>query len=182
VNIEKALTVEGWMSEVELIWLAKKAASVPQAGTIAEIGSYLGRSASALAANTQATVYCVDMWNHSWDGWVAPPGPHSPNFDRFRANTAEFANLIPVNCASVFAAHEFAAAGRRFDLIFIDAAHDEHNVRQDIHAWQPLLAENGILCGHDYGHGDWPAVKIVVDELFPGAEVVDSIWVGVGGE
>jgi predicted O-methyltransferase YrrM len=176
MNIEKALTVEGWMSEVELRWLAETAATVPEGGVIVEIGSYLGRSACALAANTRATVYCVDMWNHAWDGWQ-PPGPHSPNYSTFCFNTAEFDNITPIHQPSVLAAREMFESGSRADMIFIDAAHDEMNVRRDIESWRPLLKEGGVLAGHDYGFTGWPDVMRVVDELIPGAMIVDTIWI-----
>jgi predicted O-methyltransferase YrrM len=164
--IEKALTVQGWMSETELRWLAEAAS---RSKNIVEIGVYKGRSTCALAANTTGTVYSVDIWSEcGTDGWY---------YDVFRANTAHLDNVAPVNRASIWAAREFAATGARFDMIFIDAAHDEYNVRQDIAAWRPLLAEGGIFCGHDYGFVHWPDVKRVVDEIIPGVEVVDTIWI-----
>ena len=36
------------------------------------------------------------------------------------------------------------------DLIYIDAAHDEENVYQDVIAWYPHLTLDGILCGDDW--------------------------------
>lgn len=167
ITLEQALSTEGWMSPDELAFLAETAAKVPATGAIVEVGSYKGRSACALAANTQATVYCVDTWR---DG-----EPYGVHIDLFRANTAKFPNIVPVHLASVDAAHVFK--GERFDMIFIDAFHDEQNVRQDIAAWRPRLKEGGVFCGHDYGFTGWPDVKLVVDELFPGVRVVDTIWI-----
>jgi predicted O-methyltransferase YrrM len=169
VDISKALTVQGWMSPEELTWLAEMAAKVPAGGTVVEIGSYKGRSSCALPGNTAAAVYSVDIWSEcGTDGWY---------FDVWRDNTAHLDNVTPVNRASIWAAREFAEQGKTFAAIFIDAAHDEYNVRQDIAAWRPLLAPGGIFCGHDYGFAGWPAVKLVVDEMIPGAEVVDTIWI-----
>jgi predicted O-methyltransferase YrrM len=167
VNVEKSLGVQGWMSEVELRWLAETASRCEE--PIVEIGVYKGRSTCALAGHTTGIVYSVDIWSEcGTDGWY---------YDVFCNNTAHLANVIPVNRASIWAAREFAAKGQRFDMIFIDAAHDEYNVRQDILAWRPLLAEGGVFCGHDYGFIHWPDVKRIVDEMIPGVEVIDTIWV-----
>jgi predicted O-methyltransferase YrrM len=166
MNIEKALTVQGWMSPVELNWLAETAS---RSKMIVEIGAYKGRSACALAANTTGWVHCVDIWSEcGTDGWY---------YDVFLENTRDYKNIVPVNHASLFAARKYAAMDTRFDMIFIDAAHDQYNVRQDIMAWRPLLAEGGVFCGHDYGFIHWPDVKTIVDEMIPGVQVVDTIWI-----
>lgn len=166
MNISKALTTQGWMSEVELHWLAETAS---RCQSIVEIGVYKGRSTCALAENTTGTVYSVDIWSEcGTDGWY---------YDVFRSNISHLSNVVPVNRASIWAAREFAAEGKRFDMIFIDAAHDQYNVRQDITAWRPLLAEGGIFAGHDYNFAGWPDVKMIVDELIPGVSVIDTIWV-----
>lgn len=169
VDISKALPVTGWMSEVELTWLAESASKFGEADKLVEIGSYKGRSAIAMAANTKATLYCCDIWSECGkDGWY---------YDVFRENTKDFPNIIPVNRASIFAAREFKRWGAQFSLIFIDAAHDQFNVRQDINAWRPLLAPGGIFCGHDFDHVHHPDVKPVVDELCGPVDVIDTIWV-----
>lgn len=172
IDISHALTVEGWMHQLELTWLAETAARVPEGGAIVEIGSLKGRSACGLAANTQATVYCVDTWN----GF----GTNDQTFSAFRANTSPYTNVLPVHTSSVLAASAFAREGRRFNLIFIDAEHDERNLRQDIAAWRPLLAEGGVFSGHDFGEPTWPDVQRVVDELIPGVSVVGTIWIAPG--
>jgi predicted O-methyltransferase YrrM len=175
IDISHALTVEGWMSPAELTFLAEEAAKVPQGGAIVEVGSFKGRSSCALAANTQAAIYCVDCWRDLGpEGWFVGPWA---TVDDHRANTSQLQNIVRIHLSSIFAAQYFAAEGTRFDLIFIDGSHNEHNVRQDITIWRPLLKEGGVLAGHDYGNADWPDVTKVVDELFPGVQVVDSIWI-----
>jgi len=37
-----------------------------------------------------------------------------------------------------------------FDLVFIDAWHDYRDVREDIDAWLPTVADSGVLAGHDW--------------------------------
>jgi len=170
MNISHAISVQGWMSPVELNFLAETAAKSKR---IVEIGSYKGRSACAMAPNTEGTIWCVDIWSEcGTDGWF---------YDVFRSHTARYSNVIPVNRSSIWAAREFAESGMTFDFIFIDAAHDRFNVRQDIAAWRPLLAPGGVFAGHDYAFKDWPDVKTIVDEMVPKHRIIDTIWVAEEG-
>jgi predicted O-methyltransferase YrrM len=166
VDISRALLVQGWMGEAELLWLAETAS---RCRSIVEIGSHMGRSACALAANTPGAVYCVDTWQEGQ--------PYGVSLSVFRQNTAHLTNVLPVHCPSLDAARAFAAEGKRFNFIFVDADHTEDAIRQDILAWRPLLAEGGVFAGHDFSNADWPDVEMVVRELIPEFEVIDSIWV-----
>lgn len=47
-------------------------------------------------------------------------------------------------------------AGARFDLVIIDADHDEAYLRREVAAVRPLLADGGMLAFDDVG--DWPGV------------------------
>lgn len=149
VDIERAKQIEGWMSESELHWLGMQAKSHK---LIVEVGSHRGRSTRALADNTEGVVYAVDRWD---DEQVAL---------KFYSNLSDHiasGRVRPVRLDS-----ESASRVLNFnpDMIFIDGEHHEAAVRGDIENWQPLLAEGGLLCGHDY-HPDWPDVIRVVDEL-----------------
>lgn len=64
------------------------------------------------------------------------------------------------------------------DLIFIDADHSYAAVRQDIKQYQPKLAQNGILCGHDI---DYPGVYQAVQELIGDYDVgPNHVWIKKG--
>lgn len=52
------------------------------------------------------------------------------------------------------------------DLLFIDDGHLEPEIRGDIDAWLPHLKKGGLVAFHDYEAGHWPAIKVVIDELF----------------
>jgi hypothetical protein len=48
--------------------------------------------------------------------------------------------------------------------MFLDGDHEYEAVVADIKAWLPKARR--LLCGHDYGHPDYPGVARAVDELF----------------
>jgi len=93
-----------------------------------------------------------------------------------RRNVRAFGDrAMIVKMTSVAAADYLLDGGLagKVDFVYIDALHDEENVRNDINAWWPLVREGGLLMGHDYGRErppktqpgtpDW-AVKKVVDD------------------
>jgi predicted O-methyltransferase YrrM len=173
MEIERALNTEGWMAREELEYLASAANNC---STILEIGSWKGRSTIALAKNTSGLVYCVDTWIGSEEQGVGNIDSDAL-FESFLHNikNAEVDNrVIPVRMPSKYARQSFLG-DLKFDLIFIDAAHDYDSVKDDILAWQPLLRDGGILCGHDY-HEAWDGVRKAVDELIPKFRVVWTIW------
>lgn len=54
------------------------------------------------------------------------------------------------------------------DFVFVDGAHDDQSVRQDIVVWWKKLKADGIMALDDYGKSICPEVKPAVDDLFPG--------------
>lgn len=63
-----------------------------------------------------------------------------------------------------------------FDLVFIDADHSYNAVLADIKAWEPLISDDGLLTGHDYGNKS--GVKKAVDESFREVEVLSiGVWI-----
>jgi predicted O-methyltransferase YrrM len=174
-DLSHALAIQGWMEPDELRYLAHLSYSAPPGSNLVEIGSFKGRSACALGLNPEINLYCVDIWPYiENDGqWW---------YDIFRHNTAHLSNVHPVVRPSRYAAMEFAQQGMRFSVIFIDAEHTRYNVISDINAWRPLLAEGGILSGHDYEFTGWPDVAPVVREMVPNHRKVPGtlIWTTEG--
>lgn len=173
MTVEKALTIPGWMSEPDLLYLAHAAS---RSSLIAEVGSWLGRSTAALAANTHGQVYAFDTWRGS--ACHQPElAAHPENWlmDEFLNNMRDLPNVRPRQMTSTEAAEACKLQAKKFDLIFIDADHEYESIKADILAWQPLLAENGILSGHDYA-ACWPGVRRAVEELIPNFRVIDAIW------
>ena len=174
MNISKALSIEGWMAENELICLAELAT---KSSNIAEIGSWMGRSTAALAANTKGTVHAIDTWAGSAES--AHKNQligRSPDWliNTFKENMSEFSNIVIHQMSSYWASKYFIHS--KFDLIFIDAGHSYEEVKTDIAAWRPLLSEGGIICGHDYTSG-WPGVIQAVEEEMQTFNVIGTIWI-----
>jgi predicted O-methyltransferase YrrM len=180
MNIERALTIPGWMSDRELSYLAFLA---QQHSAIAEIGSWRGRSARAFSDNTPGTVLCVDTWADDAYGAVFPGD--APDlcqhrdwlWSEFRRNLSDRIGdkLTCWRMPSVDGAKKAQSLGLKLDLIFIDAGHNYEDVIADIESWRPLLAPGGVLCGHDYvAHHE--AVIRAVDQLVARFGVVDTIW------
>jgi predicted O-methyltransferase YrrM len=167
-DITKALGIHGWMTQDELEWLAEQAS---QRSTIAEIGSYRGRSTRALAENTAGTIIAIDTWDGSSD---FTPEQRAGLFEDFQRNMAGLDNVRPLRMTSLEASESLG--DRQFDMIFIDAEHDYDNVKADIQAWLPRLKPGGLLCGHDY-IDCYPGVLRAVGELVPGFGLAGySIW------
>ena len=183
MNIDKALVIPGWMTKEELTWLAQQASEHIM---IAEVGSWFGRSARAMADNTEGRVFCVDHWlgseySTSVSDWfitnlVSHSGGPVEVFNKFKMNVHDLlgTRIVPIKSSSVEAARLFQE--RTFDMVFIDGRHEADSVRQDIQLWSRLLADGGLICGHDYT--DTCSVKPVVDEMIPERNIVEgtSIW------
>jgi predicted O-methyltransferase YrrM len=167
--LEKAMQIDGWMKPAELDWLRIQAS---QHNHILEIGSYLGRSTRVLGDNTPGKVIAVDDWY----------GPRDVNltdrariYDTFHANLKdliESGKVVPFRTDL----NHFQWNGHGTpDMIFIDGDHAYESVARDIRTMLPLLANGGLLCGHDY---NWPSVAQAVKELVPSARQVPNtaIW------
>lgn len=177
IDISYAATVEGWCAPTELEYLASVA---EKSHCILEVGSWKGRSTSVLAQHTPGIVVAVDTFQGSVEHQPELKGkPASGVYHAFSANTSRYDNIWPLLANSLSAARIISHGPMRFDLIFIDASHDYESVKADIQAWLPLLADGGILCGHDYMR--W-GVKSAVRQLVPKHRLVPetSIWTTEG--
>lgn len=172
VTITEAQKIEGFMSDIELEWLAIQATKYKK---IIEVGSWLGKSTRALADNIKdGIVVAVDHWKgsegerdtfHQGASW----GEGDWAYYTFMQNNYQhvFAGtILPLRMHSRNAAALLKQKGFKADLIFLDGGHTEPEVEEDIKLWMPLLKDGGILCGHDYYFENaWPGVKAAVDKL-----------------
>lgn len=180
IDISHALTVEGWMMESELSYLAEAAS---KSKLVVEVGSWMGRSTSAIAANTTGKVIAVDTWKGSEEHAPMLAGkPPSWLREQFIVNTLGFENLSLAEMESGAAVVLLRGLDIHPDMVFIDANHSYDTVKSDIFGWTSLLAEGGFICGHDYDPPNWMGIKQAVDECMPKFRVVPgtTIWTTEG--
>ena len=70
--------------------------------------------------------------------------------------------IVPFPQTSQNAARVLRKAGVKAQLIYIDASHEEQDVKFDLWAWKDMLDEGGIMFGDDYCDY-WPGVKSAVN-------------------
>jgi len=182
VTIENAKKLGEWMSDEELLWLARRA---KESKVFVELGSWFGKSSTAIADNLpeDGILYCIDTWqgskseqdtNHvqarDLDGDFA--------FNEFLKNLwrhVETGKLRPIRMHGVHAAKLLQDLGVKADTIFIDAGHTREEAKEDVLALAPLMREGtkenpwgAIICGHDYHQPAWPGVTEAVEEIFGG--------------
>ncbi len=159
--------IDGWMEQRELEFLNEQA---KQMESIVEIGSWKGRSTKALLDGCPGTVTAIDHWKGSDD--IRELAETHDVYAEFMTNVGHYPNLRVIKKHSLEAAASLN--GDRFDMVFIDASHDYHDVKADIRAWLPRAKK--IIAGHDYCDG-WQGVKKAVNEKF-GDRVrqTETIW------
>lgn len=163
--------VEGWMTNEELNFLHQLSKKY---NTIAEIGSWKGRSTNALLSGCPGIVTAIDHFNGSdiKDKTHGAVGI----YEQFLDNTKQFSNLKVMKMSS----EEAAKSTETFEMVFIDAEHTYEGVKKDIELWKGKATK--ILCGHDYTPG-WQGVVKAVEESFGKVKFVGSIWyVLINGE
>jgi hypothetical protein len=151
--------------------------------TIVEVGTWKGASAihmtkisSSIGINP--TIICIDTWlgtieSYTWretlpnihidlllkNGW-----PHL--YYQFLANVTRLGyhdRIIPLPQTSQIGLRLIRELGIRPELIYIDASHDYHDVKNDLTlAWE-CVGESGITFGDDYL--SWPSVTQAVNEF-----------------
>ena len=175
VDITKAKTIDGWMSEEELTWLAEQASTHK---LVVEIGSYKGRSTRAIGDNAQGVVIAVDHWRGE-DHLTLSEEERDKLYTDFCNNLQDLIEkkkVIPFKLD-----HKGLTPNLDIrldfhpDFVFIDGDHSYESVKHDIQVWMREVAPGGIISGHDAQH---PPVTQAVVELVQNVKVVPntSIW------
>ena len=136
---------------------------------IVEVGSWVGESAIAMHAGlgpAGGTIYCVDTWEGTpTDATGYWADIYSPDkvFQMFLENIGDLIDtrVRVIKGESLQVAQDMEP--QDLDMVFLDAGHDYDSVREDIEAWLPHVAPDGILCGHDFTES-FPGVMRTVKE------------------
>jgi predicted O-methyltransferase YrrM len=177
VNTVRANSIEGFMDESEIQWLAEQAQTHK---CIIEIGSYLGRSTVALAENTEGRVFCFDNWKGLQEDHLQKD-TREGLFDIFKTNVnglLESGKVIPLitdHSDEYKITRQLMSFDVIPDMVFIDGRHKYENVKHDIQFWLKKLNGKGLICGHDIM---WEGVNRAVSELLPQFKQVGdtSLW------
>ena len=146
--------LEGWMTPAQGERLWEAAAAVRPGGTIAEIGSYRGKSAivMASAAADGVTVTAIDPHAGNDRGPQQIHGTADEgqsDHDAFLANLAAAGVSDRVRHVRAFSHEALAAVPEDLDVLYIDGAHRVGPARDDIVSWGAKVAPGGTLLIHD---------------------------------
>jgi predicted O-methyltransferase YrrM len=176
--LRRALEVQGWMRPGELAFLYALALTIPEGGSVVEVGSWKGRSTVAIAEGLdgRAQLTAVDTFggeplNVDQREKFGHEIDRDDIFTAFKANTAGFSRLDTIRSESRPAAEHFEDDS--IDWLFIDAEHTVERVTEDIRAWHPKIKPGGLITGHDYLHAE---VRVPVTLLLGKANHWESIW------
>ncbi len=172
--LDRILDVPGWTQEVQLRFLMRAAAAVPDGGVIVEVGVWHGRSALAMAEACRGTgkrVYAVDPWQDYDEGAgsveeLLEARGHGGIEEAYQSFLTYRRTLRLENETVVVRADSLAAAAAwtagPVAMIFIDGNHHYDAVTADLEAWFPLVRPGGRICGDDW---NWDSVQRAVTDF-----------------
>lgn len=135
----------GWLSGEEANYLADLAIGK----RVLELGSYLGRSTVAIARMAQV-VYAVD-WHRGDEG-----AGFKDTLNGFLQNLTRYKvadKVVPIIQRTEVVSRSGLG---RFDLVFVDGAHDPSSVERDSIWALSAVNDQGIVIWHDW---DMPGVR-----------------------
>jgi len=168
-NIDQ--TIPGWTRMEKLECLAQYASKVPHNGWIIDVGTFLGRSAFALAANCHSDVMvtCIDTWDKGPTEVLVSSITNLLGMTDDKYFTMEqcYKELRNVANTELYQAKSPCVHPRlkheRPDLIFLDADQTEEPFIDDLTFWFNMLEHNGTLIIDDYNHPLYPWIPDIVD-------------------
>lgn len=127
-------------------------------GKAVEVGSADGSFAASILSDWDGQkLFLIDPWAPQPSELY--PQPHADvDFEALHRSCQELAErdrrVTLLRGTSVAFAETFE--NWAFDFVYLDAAHDPENVRQDLDLWYPKLKRGGLFGGHDFNHPNPP--------------------------
>jgi hypothetical protein len=171
VSDARIAAIPGWFSRIDValfrLFLGEQVRQ-GEDGDLAEMGVYLGASATLIGAYRQPgeTFTVVDLFGDS-----APDAENaaenrsyygSLSQDAFEANYRAVHDDLPVVIRGTSSTIRARAAHGRHRFVHVDASHEYPHVREDIETARELLAPNGIVVFDDFRSEYFPGVGAAV--------------------
>jgi hypothetical protein len=170
--------MQGWGSDAPVL---VQAIQLLRPRRICEVGSWKGRSAINMARAVKSLglpteIICVDTWLGSPEHWLGQEAQWYESlrlvhgmpqlYYTFLANVVRSGVedvITPLPMTSENAATVFAKLRIKFDVVYVDAAHEYEPAKRDMDAYYDLLEGDGLLIGDDYLL--WEGVTRAAEEL-----------------
>ncbi len=189
---EYPVDLQGWFDAATVL---NQMIDTLQPRVIVEVGTWKGTSAVHMIERARrwvddVVILCVDTWLGSaehffvpvWRDLLKPKHGYPQIYYQFLANIVHLElteHVVPVPLTSRGAAQMVASINLHPPLVYIDGAHDEASVRDDIADWWPLVIPGGAMVGDDYST-DWPGLMTAVDAFFAEADDIEMSDTGMG--
>ncbi len=167
-----ARDIPGWSTDV-VPWAKWIAPRIPQGGTYLEVGVFLGASLATMGElRPDINLIAVDPWDPApAPGWVgvepsifaSTVAPHGDLFIAFLNIMMKHATDVLRRTRIIRGTATSVRLLDQVDMVFIDGAHTEQDVRNDIRGFASCVRPGGIVSGHDY---DLEGVAAAVDALY----------------
>lgn len=190
-----ASSIVGWNSDITP-WQREVAAKrIPHGGTYLEVGVFLGASLANMGEmRPDIQLIAIDPWldepkvppgERGWEG----NGIFAEDCARHGGLWLAFLHNMMTHAPDVLRRTRIIRGTARtvdlhgvVDCTFIDGAHDQQSVREDLLMFGTLVRPGGIVAGHDY-HPDFPGVVQAVHDRFrhhemgvPGSTEQSTVW------
>lgn len=126
---------------------------LPKNGKCAEVGVALGKYSKLIHThNKPSHLFLVDAWKYIDIGYkdsnMLSDQEQEKRYQLVCSIFAKNDNIKIIRKTSEEARINFEK--NYFDWIFIDADHSYNGCYRDLKSWDPLVKEEGYICGHDY--------------------------------
>jgi hypothetical protein len=161
--MDRVLAVEGMLSEAEIKALMSHAAEVRSSDCIVEVGSYRGRSATALALGARrgdgAPIFAIEpheSFTGVLGGEFGPPDRVAFFRNLLRAGVVEQVRLVNLSSEAVS-----PGWNRPVGLLWLDGDHSLEGVWRDFDAWFDHLAKDAVVAFHDAADPKLGPAKVI---------------------
>ena len=163
--VDIAMSAEGQISRAEAKALIELASHVPRGTVIVEIGTFRGRSTTAVALGAILgngnRVYSVDPhveFQGVFGGHFGPSDQAELYKNLVKAKVGHVVAVVSLPSQAVARAWNAKNVG----LLWIDGDHRYAAVSADYHCWSPFVVPNGLIAFHDQSA---PGVKQLLAEV-----------------